>query len=262
MADIRKTSDEILDQLARIKTDIAEKSQEIINTTMPTKIILLQKMFVNFPPYTATIDELVSKLNISAEVLEETTKVTQDFDQSIPDSVEFISGRKRQRTDPSTPSTVSSGPDFGRIPSNKKVVLLLHLLKYQMSELIDMVNTVKIWVQLNIPQIEDGNDFGVGIQEEIINELSRCESDAFTVLDSTTKYYASRAQLITKMLKHSELEDYHRSVSYLDEQEYMTIRLQILDLRNNYTILHDLITKNRAKLEKPRSSDGRNSMIL
>ena len=53
--------------------------------------------------------------------------------------------------------------------------------------------------QLNIPQIEDGNDFGVGIQEEIINELSRCESDAFTVLDSTTKYYASRAQLITKV---------------------------------------------------------------
>lgn len=46
MADTKKTSDEVLDQLARIKTDIAEKSQEIINTTMPTKIILLQKMFV------------------------------------------------------------------------------------------------------------------------------------------------------------------------------------------------------------------------
>jgi hypothetical protein len=35
------------------------------------------------------------------------------------------------------------------------------------------LTSVKIWIQLNIPRIEDGNNFGVGVQEESINEIAR-----------------------------------------------------------------------------------------
>ncbi len=42
-------------------------------------------------------------------------------------------------------------------------------------ELVEMLNTVKIWIQLNIPKIEDGNNFGVSIQEETVSELGRAE---------------------------------------------------------------------------------------
>lgn len=56
------------------------------------------------------------------------------------------------------------------------------------------------------------------------------------------------------MLKHRHLEDYHRSIADLDEKEYLSIRFCFLDLRNSYAILNDMIHKNKAKLEKPRSS--------
>jgi len=62
-----------------------------------------------------------------------------------------------------------------------------------------MLNTVKIWIQLNIPRIEDGNNFGVGIQEEMVNELARAENDAIAVLDSMTKYFISRGRLLHKV---------------------------------------------------------------
>lgn len=33
-------------------------------------------------------------------------------------------------------------------------------LKKEFLELIESANTIKIWIQLNIPRIEDGNNFG------------------------------------------------------------------------------------------------------
>lgn len=52
---------------------------------------------------------------------------------------------------------------------------LIAIIKERILELIEIIDTVKVWIQLNIPRIEDGNNFGVSIQEETVNELSRAE---------------------------------------------------------------------------------------
>ena len=62
-----------------------------------------------------------------------------------------------------------------------------------------MINTVKIWIQLNIPRIEDGNNFGVSIQEETVNELGRAEDVGFNGLEAMTKYFLSRAKVVSKV---------------------------------------------------------------
>ena len=56
------------------------------------------------------------------------------------------------------------------------------------------------------------------------------------------------------MIKHPKVADFRQSVLEYDEKEYLHLRLCIVDLRNNYTILFDLINKNKAKIEKPRNS--------
>jgi len=73
------------------------------------------------------------------------------------------------------------------------------LLKKEVLELIEMLGTVKIWIQLNIPRIEDGNNFGVSIQEETVSELSRAEDSGFAVLESMAKYYVMRAKLVSRV---------------------------------------------------------------
>ena len=35
---------------------------------------------------------------------------------------------------------------------------------------------LRTWIELNIPKIEDGNNFGVEIQEEIVAELGGMQS--------------------------------------------------------------------------------------
>lgn len=81
-------------------------------------------------------------------------------------------------------------------------------------ELIEMVGTVRLWIQLNVPRIEDGNNFGVAIQEEAIQELGRVEEAAFNLCDGI-KYHASRAKFISKLLKYPNVADYSQVCTFL-----------------------------------------------
>ena len=46
----------------------------------------------------------------------------------------------------------------------KSLRQLVDFLKSEILQMVDMCNSVKLWIQLNIPRIEDGNNFGVSIQ--------------------------------------------------------------------------------------------------
>ncbi len=63
-----------------------------------------------------------------------------------------------------------------------------------------------------------------------------------------------------KVIKHPAIEDYRQSVLELDEMEYVNLRYSVMDLRNCYALLYDLITKNLVKLTKPRRTDSYTGM--
>ena len=46
---------------------------------------------------------------------------------------------------------------------------------------------VRLWIQFNVPRIEDGNNFGVGIQEDVLSEVSSIERDALAFLEQFTR---------------------------------------------------------------------------
>lgn len=57
-----------------------------------------------------------------------------------------------------------------------------------------------MWVSFMIPKIEDGNNFGVSIQEDTLAEIQSVESEAAAFFDQISRYYVSRAKLISKVL--------------------------------------------------------------
>ena len=59
-----------------------------------------------------------------------------------------------------------------------------------------------------------------------------------------------------KLIKYPGVSDYLHAVAELDEKEYANLRLCMMDLRNNYAILHDMILKNIDKILKPRTSNS------
>ncbi|XP_029563006.1 proteasome activator complex subunit 3 isoform X3 [Salmo trutta] len=144
----------------------------------------------------------------------------------------------------------------GMMKSNAKLVDLIEKVKPEIRTLIEKCNTVKMWVQLLIPRIEDGNNFGVSIQEETVAELRTVEGEAASYLDQISGYYITRAKLVSKIAKYPHVEDYRRTVTEIDEKKYISLKVIVSELRNQYVTLHDMILKNIDKIKKPRSSNA------
>ncbi|PFH35332.1 proteasome activator pa28 beta subunit protein [Besnoitia besnoiti] len=125
----------------------------------------------------------------------------------------------------------------------------------------ELLNAVKIFMQLHVPRIEDGNNFGVAIQEEAIHLLNRVEESAFNLYDTVLKYYLARAKLCSKLVKYPNTLDYQMAIVELDRKEWVHLKITNLDLRNNYIMLYDLICKNWQNVIAPKGRNQSTSQL-
>jgi len=237
------SASEVDKNVTELRKAIMDRAHQIVHEIFPRKILKLNDMFMNYQGFNLTLEQIEQPLPIASNAAPVVAK-----------DVEGPS-KKRKIVDASNMETEKKDEDVPFIPSNKMIMQLLSALKKELLELVEMINTVKLWIQLNIPRIEDGNNFGVSIQEETVNELSRAEDSGFAVLESMTKYFVTRAKLVSKVLKYPNVQDYRQSVVEIDEKEFINLRMCCMDLRNNYSILHDMILKNLEKIKTPRSSN-------
>ncbi|VEL31026.1 unnamed protein product [Protopolystoma xenopodis] len=145
---------------------------------------------------------------------------------------------------------------------NSAIDHVYRLLRPIIVQLIEDTQTVCMWIQLNIPKIEDGNNFGVSVQEEVLMEAHKIEAEASAMLDFFIDYTMLRAKLVSKTLKWSQICDYKRSIRELDEITFLRLRATLCDSRNYYTRLYDLLTKNVEKIRCPRNDSESQISIM
>uniref|UniRef100_A0A674BUR9 Proteasome activator complex subunit 1 n=1 Tax=Salmo trutta TaxID=8032 RepID=A0A674BUR9_SALTR len=124
----------------------------------------------------------------------------------------------------------------GMMKSNAKLVDLIEKVKPEIRTLIEKCNTVH--------------------HEETVAELRTVEGEAASYLDQISGYYITRAKLVSKIAKYPHVEDYRRTVTEIDEKKYISLKVIVSELRNQYVTLHDMILKNIDKIKKPRSSNA------
>lgn len=148
----------------------------------------------------------------------------------------------------------------GSVPSNKHLVELIDIVKPRIRKLMEDSNLLKMWISFMIPKIEDGNNFGVSIQEDTLAEVQSVEAEAAAFFDQISRYFISRGKLVSKVAKYPHLDDYRRAVEELDQKEYLGLWLVMAEVRNRYCSLHDIVVKNLDKIKKPRSSNAAESL--
>lgn len=57
-----------------------------------------------------------------------------------------------------------------------------------------------MWISFLIPKIEDGNNFGVSIQEDMLAEIRTVESEAAAFFDQISRYFITRGKIVTKVV--------------------------------------------------------------
>jgi hypothetical protein len=154
-----------------------------------------------------------------------------------------------------TPQEIERKLALIKVPANKALTDLEQILQKEILDMSEMINSLNIWVKVNVPRIADGNNFGVEVQDQITEILENAESSGYQILDSFTQYHSTRADFVTKVLKYPGVADYRRALQELDEKTYIKSSLLACELRNDYITLYDLLAKNLETLVTPRRGE-------
>nr|ACO08538.1 Proteasome activator complex subunit 2 [Oncorhynchus mykiss] len=146
-------------------------------------------------------------------------------------------------------------PSCGLIKGNEKIVKLLDRVKPEILSLRETIITVSCWIQHLIPKIEDGNDFGVAIQEKILERIAAVKTKVDGFHTNINKYFSERGDAVAKASKSTHVMDYRSLVHEKDEAVYSDIRVILLDIRGFYAELYDIISKNLEKVTNPKGEE-------
>ncbi|XP_067869502.1 proteasome activator complex subunit 3 isoform X1 [Heterodontus francisci] len=223
-----------LDNALRTKVDafrerMTAEAEDLVASFFPKKLLELDGFLKEPLLNISDLATIHSDLNLPVP---EPIMLTNSHDGL--DSARNIKKRKLEDGESNCPGTKVFVIPNGMLKSNQQLVEMIEKIKPEIRTLMEKCNTVKMWVQLLIPRIEDGNNFGVSIQEETVAELRTVESEAASYLDQISRYYITRAKLVSKVAKYPHVEDYRRTVSEIDEKEYISLRLIVSELRNQY----------------------------
>lgn len=148
----------------------------------------------------------------------------QDLNIPVPDPIDLNNtegekadseepAAKRARVDLSSVSgtKVMALPN-GRVLCNTPICDLIKVVKPVIRALVEDSNLLKMWISFMIPKIEDGNNFGVSIQEDTLAEIQSVETEAAAFFDQISRYFVSRAKVVSKVAKYPHIDDYRRAV--------------------------------------------------
>ncbi|XP_049871166.1 proteasome activator complex subunit 3-like [Pectinophora gossypiella] len=147
------------------------------------------------------------------------------------------------------------------IPCNKCLTDLIFLVKPHVKQLLEDTNVLKMWVNFMIPKFEDGNNFGVAIQEVVLNKIDLVEKFAYLLFNYTSLCFMSRAEIVSKVATFPHINDYRRAVKECDENNYRYLCKMLCQIRDFYCALHDIVSKNMDRIKNPRVCEI-NSMCI
>ncbi|XP_023661613.1 proteasome activator complex subunit 1 [Paramormyrops kingsleyae] len=242
--DIRPESQKQVEDFCK---QLTKEAESLVSTFFPQKIAEMETL-------------LQASLGVSAEDL---SSLMAPLDIPIPDPEkeelkrkkkeerEAKEGKKEKDKDKDKEEE-EEGPSCGPIATNERVEHLLKEVKPHIQTLKEKLNIVSMWIQLQIPKIEDGNNFGVAVQEKVFELLTNTRTKIEGFQTQISKYYSERGDAVAKASKQPHVGDYRQLVHELDQHQYCELRVVVLEIRNTYAVLYDIINKNYDKIKKPR----------
>ncbi|RWS23095.1 proteasome activator complex subunit 3-like isoform X2 [Leptotrombidium deliense] len=144
----------------------------------------------------------------------------------------------------------------GAVSHHEQISAMLEIVKYKVREMLNDICALRTWISLMTPRIEDGNNFGVYVQESVFGEISNVEDFFKSYRVSFIDYYTERGELIAKINRYPHSEDMRKALREVDEAMHYKCKMLLKELRDSYAILHDMICKNLKKVQSPRSSSN------
>nr|GAT48435.1 predicted protein [Mycena chlorophos] len=223
-----------------------------------------QVVFKDFPAKLLKLHEIVESTNDPSSPYHASHLTTLTDPTVYPpphaQTTNGESGKKRKLSIDESISVASDLGDAGKqaqylnlVRANAHIPQLHETLKRECEDLVTLTDKIKLWISLTMPK---GDNFGVQIQEEVVNELARAQDSAMNLRDMGRTNHLSRAKIASKLIKYPNVEDYALALKEHDSTQFYMARQNLIDLLSIYAVLTDLIHKNIARIRAPKSSGG------
>ncbi|RLN87939.1 hypothetical protein BBJ28_00018008 [Nothophytophthora sp. Chile5] len=181
------------------------------------------------------------------------------------------------------------------VGANGQVQDLLAATSDQVALVMDALQLLQLWIQLQVPKVEDGNNFGVEVQKYAFTQLKEALEKWQKTWDALADYSSSRATAAEKLNAKLSSEtsstttvttstggkdgDEQKSVTAkvdkqgstgaqagedalaavveLDVKWYFNLVRALEGVRDQYAVTADVITKNKDKISLPRGNNDR-----
>lgn len=90
---------------------------------------------------------------------------------------------------------------------------------------------------------------------EALNEVVRTQDSAYNLLSTPFSNYGVRGDLAAKLVRYPGVEDYALALREHDRKAIYRAHMQLVDTRNMYAVVLDILRKNIAKISKPKSGN-------
>ncbi|KLO20712.1 proteasome activator pa28, REG alpha/beta subunit [Schizopora paradoxa] len=245
---VKEMSAELSQKIEAFHAKVHSEAETILFEVFPTKILELQEL----------IDKIDSADSpFRDEAFEGTTDGTVYPSSSASEGPET---KKRKHLDGAGAHVASNSTVNARYPevmhTNGQVNQLHEIIKRECDAVVTSCDKVKLWVNLTMPKIEDGDNFGVEVQNEALTYLERTQESAYTLRDYGRQHHLSRAKICSKIIKYPNIEDYTLALQQHDEKQFHMARQHIHDIRHLYAVMMDIIHKNIGKIRAPKANNG------
>uniref|UniRef100_A0A3Q3FQ23 Proteasome activator complex subunit 2 n=1 Tax=Labrus bergylta TaxID=56723 RepID=A0A3Q3FQ23_9LABR len=162
------------------------------------------------------------------------TSLQAPLDIPIPDPPSQDDEEMETDTNEDDDKKKKKAPKCGFIKGNEKILSLLERVKPEIVALRETIIVVSSWINHLIPKIEDGNDFGVAIQEKILERITAVRTKVDGFQTNINKYFTERGDAVAKASKETHVMDYRSLVHEKDKDIFCEIRVIVMDIRGFY----------------------------
>lgn len=224
-------SSDDLKKLNDLKEEAKKALDKLVINKFPKKILEFEKLLVKYEP--KKINTIKTDINIP---IPEKPKSGQTTDSQVRTGLD-----KR----------VFLFPD-GVTQTNDQMLKFTEEVRPLVLEFLADMRELKFAVTLMVPKVEDGNNFGVAIQETVMHAIGINERWAQGRLSKFEAYFNSRGNIICWIAKWPHCDDFRKCLEEADQKFFLILCLMVSEMREGYIYLNDLIVKNLEKVKNPR----------
>ncbi|RXK35189.1 hypothetical protein M231_07560 [Tremella mesenterica] len=143
---------------------------------------------------------------------------------------------------------------FEVMPGNEVQRELCQIVIQEQEDLHLICQDLKIWLEMEIPLMEDGNSFGADVQGHIIRELNETYKKTNAMQNGCRAHFTDRLKLAQEWARYPNLMDYPAAIAANDRFDHFLLRSYVRSLLICYGGLLTKFERNWIKVISPKGS--------